>query len=238
MGFITPMVFQVRPGCGRGGASFAKGKFREGGLGRIKPVASRASPTLHASLEDLSLEAVLELLSKSEASGLLVVENEAVVGELLWEKGRLHGVQVVHPGEASGYRALDYLLGLRQGEVYLEPAPAVGPRGDPLDLGFAARRAEVWARASRLPSDWTLTVQPRRDPGPLSPFLRRAWGKPLAVVLLLYKACPGTVASVLSSLAGAGLVDFGPRRSWGVFFSWPRWPRLGRLEGGLRPGGG
>jgi hypothetical protein len=196
-------------------------------------VASRASPTLHASLEDLSLEALLELLSKSEASGLLAIEGEAVVGELLWEKGQLYGARVAYPSKASGYRALDYLLGLRRGEVHLEPAPAfsIGPRGDPLDLGFAARRAEVWARASRLPSDWTLTVQPRRKPGPLSPFLKRAWGKPLATVLLLYKAHPGTVALVLSSLAGAGLVDFSPRRSWGVFFSWPRWPRLGRPWG-------
>jgi hypothetical protein len=191
-------------------------------------VASRASPTLHASLEDLSLEAVLELLSKSGASGLLAIEDGAVLGELLWEKGRLHSAQVIHPSKASGYRALDYLLGLKRGEVYLEPASTIGPRGDPLDLGFAARRAEVWARASRLPSDWTLTVQPRREPGLLSPFLKRAWGKPLATVLLLYKAHPGTVALVLSSLAGAGLVDFSPRRSWGVFLSWPRWPRLGR----------
>jgi hypothetical protein len=184
-------------------------------------VASRASQTLHTSIEDFSLEIILGLLRKSEASGLLVVENEAVVGELLWEKGRLHGAQITYPGEASGYRALDYLLGLRRGEVHLGPAPVTGPRGDPLDLDFAARRAKVWARASRLPSDWTLTVRPRRDPGPLGPFLKRAWGKPLAAVLLLYKACPGTVALVLSSLAGAGLVDFGPRRSWGISFSWP-----------------
>lgn len=116
-------------------------------------MASRARQTLHTSLEDLPLEALLELLSKSKASGLLAIKNEAVVGGLLWKEGRLCGAQVAYPSKASDYRALDYLLGLKRGEVHLKPTPAIGPREDPLDLGFAARRAEVWARASRLPSD-------------------------------------------------------------------------------------
>jgi hypothetical protein len=178
----------------------------------------------HASLEDLALEAVLELLARSKATGVLAVEGEAAEGELLWEGGRLYDARVVYPKRASGRRALDYLLGLRRGEVYLEPVRVSRPpslAGDLLDLAFAAERARVWARASGLPPDWGLTVWPRGDLGALTPFLRRARGKPLAEVLLLYEAPPSAAASVLSSLARAGLVEFHRKGAWKLSLLWP-----------------
>jgi hypothetical protein len=178
----------------------------------------------HASLEDLALEAVLELLTRSEATGVLAVEGEAAEGELLWEGGRLYDARVVYPRKASGRRALDYFLGLRRGEVYLEPVRVSRPptlTGDLLDLAFATERARVWARASGLPSDWGLTVWPRGKMGALNPLLERAQGKPLAEVLLLYGAPPSVVASVLSSLAKAGLVEFRPKGSRKLSFLWP-----------------
>jgi DNA-binding transcriptional ArsR family regulator len=178
----------------------------------------------HASLEDLALEAVLELLARSKATGVLAVEGEVAEGELLWEGGRLYDAQVVYPRKASGRRALDYFLGLRRGEVYLEPVRVSRPptlAGDLLDLAFAAERARVWARASGLPSDWGLTVWPRGKLGALTPLLERAQGKPLAEVLLLYGAPPSAVASVLSSLAKAGLVEFRPKGTRKLFPLWP-----------------
>ena len=184
----------------------------------------RAPRNLHASLEDLALSAILELLARSEATGLLAVVDEAAEGELLWKEGRLHDARVVYPRKASGRRALDYLLGLRRGEVHLEPVRVSRPptlAGDLLDLAFAAERARVWARASGLPSDWGLAVWPRGRLGPLTPFLERARGRLLAEVLLLYEAPPSAAASVLSSLAKAGLVEFRPKRTRRLFPLWP-----------------
>jgi len=179
-----------------------------------------ASRDLHASLEDLALSAVLELLTRSKATGLLAVVGEAAEGEFLLEGGRLYDARVVYPRRASGRRALDYFLGLRRGEVYLEPVRVSRPptlTGDLLDLAFAAERARVWARASALPSDWGLTVWPRGKLGALTPLLERARGKPLAEVLLLYGAPPSAAASVLSSLAKAGLVEFRPKGARKLF---------------------
>ncbi len=178
----------------------------------------------HASLEDLALEAVLELLARSKATGVLAVEGEAAEGELLWEKGRLYDAQVVYPRRASGRRALDYFLGLRRGEVRLEPVRVSRPptlTGDLMDLAFAAERRGVWARASGLPPDWSLTVWPRGKLGALTPLLERARGKPLAEALLLYEAPPSVVASVLSSLAKADLVEFRPKGTRRLFPLWP-----------------
>jgi hypothetical protein len=178
----------------------------------------------HASLKDLALEAVLELLVRSKATGVLAVVGEAAEGELLWEGGRLYDAQVVYPRKASGRRALDYFLGLRRGEVYLEPVRVSRPptlTGDLLDLAFATERARVWARASGLPPDWELTVWPRGKLGALAPLLKRAQGKPLAEALLLYGAPPSAVASVLSSLAKAGLVEFRPRGTRKLSPLWP-----------------
>lgn len=169
-----------------------------------------------ASLKDLSLEAVLELLVRSGATGLLRVEGEAAGGEILLEGGRLYDAALRYPGRASGRRALDYLLGLREGEARLFPErisrpPTLG--GDLLELAFAARRAAVWKRAFRLPRDWSLRVVPQAPLGPLQPLLDRAQGKTLAEALLLYGALPSTVALVLSSLAGVGFLDFRRERS-------------------------
>ncbi len=177
-----------------------------------------------ASLEDLALEGILEIFVRSKATGLLVVEGEGVDGELLWEEGRLYDASVIYPKRATGRRALDYLLGLRRGEVHLESArisrlPTLA--GDLLDLAFAIERAKVWARASRLPLDWGLVVFPRGKAGPLDPLLAKAKGKTLAEVLLLYEGLPSTVASVLSSLAGAGLVAFRPKEGRRLLFRWP-----------------
>ncbi len=177
-----------------------------------------------ASLEDLTLEGILEIFVRSRVTGLLVVEGEAVGGELLWEEGRLYDAAVIYPRRASGRRALDYLLGLRRGEVYLEGVRTSRPptlSGDLLDLAFAASRAGVWRRASRLPPDWGLAVFPRGEAGPLRPFLEKAKGKSLAEALLLYDGLPSNVASVLSSLAGTGLVAFRPQRSRRPLFRWP-----------------
>jgi hypothetical protein len=184
----------------------------------------RTLRVFRTSLEDLALEAVLELLARSKATGVLAVVGEAAEGELLWEGGRLYDAQVVYPRKASGRRALDYFLGLRRGEVYLEPVRVSRPptlTGDLLDLAFAAERARVWARASGLPSDWGLTLRPRGRLGALTPFLERARGKPLAEVLLLYEAPPSAAASVLSSLAKAGLVEFRPKGTRKLFPLWP-----------------
>jgi len=183
-----------------------------------------------ASLEDLALEAVLEFLTRSKATGLLAVVDEAAEGELLWEGGRLYDARVVHPRKASGRRALDYLLGLRRGKVYLEPVRVSHPptlTGNLLDLAFAAERARVWARASGLPPDWGLTVWPRGKLGALTPFLERARGKPLAEVLLSYKALPSAAASVLSSLTKVGLVEFRPKEARRLFPLWPWGVRRG-----------
>jgi hypothetical protein len=180
--------------------------------------------SFHASLEDLSLEAVLEIFVRSGVTGLLVVEGTSVDGELLWERGRLYDASVIYPRRASGRRALDYLLGLKQGEVYLESLRMSRPptlTGNLLDLAFAIQRVRVWARASRLPADWELTVFPRGKAGPLEPFLKRLKGKSLAEALLLYEALPSDVASVLSSLAGADLVAFRPKEARRFFFPWP-----------------
>jgi hypothetical protein len=49
--------------------------------------------SFHAFLEDLSLEAVLEIFVRSQVTGLLVVESDSVDGELLWEWGRLYKKQ-------------------------------------------------------------------------------------------------------------------------------------------------
>ncbi len=184
----------------------------------------QTSQVFHASLEDLALEAVLELLARSKATGILAVESEAAEGELIWEKGRLYDAEVVYPRRAFGRRALDYFLGLRRGEVHLEPVRVSRPptlAGDLLDLAFAAERRGVWARASGLPSDWGLTVWPRGRLGVLTPLLKRARGKPLAEALLLYEAPPSAVASVLSSLAKAGLVEFRPKGARRLFPLWP-----------------
>jgi hypothetical protein len=186
--------------------------------------SERPLRTFHASLEDLSLEAVLEIFVRSGVTGLLVVESGPVDGELLWERGRLYDASVIYPRRASGRRALDYLLGLKRGEVYLEPVRMLRPptlTGDFLDLAFAAERVKVWARASRIPADWELAVFPRGKAGPLEPFLKRLKGKNLAEALLLYEALPSNVASVLSSLAGADLVTFRPKEARGLFFPWP-----------------
>jgi hypothetical protein len=190
----------------------------------------QTSWVFHTSLEDLALEAVLELLARSKATGLLAVVGEAAEGELLWEGGRLYDAQVVYPRKASGRRALDYFLGLRRGEVYLEPVRLSRPptlTGDLLDLAFAAERARVWARASGLPPDWGLTVWPRGKLEALTPLLERARGKPLAEVLLLYGAPPSAVASVLSSLAKVGLVEFRPKEARRLFPLWPWGVRRG-----------
>ncbi len=186
--------------------------------------SERPLRSFHASLEDLSLEAVLEIFVRSGVTGLLVVESGPVDGELLWEGGRLYDASVIYPRKASGRRGLDYLLGLKRGEVYLEPVRMPRPptlSGDLLDLAFAAERARVWARASRLPADWELAVFPREKAGPLEPFLERLKGKSLAEALLLYEGLPSNVASVLSSLAGVGLVTFRPKEARRFFFSWP-----------------
>jgi hypothetical protein len=53
---------------------------------------------IHTSLEALALEAVLELLARSKAAGVLAVESEVTEGELLWEGGRLYDAQVVYRG--------------------------------------------------------------------------------------------------------------------------------------------
>lgn len=137
------------------------------------------------SLSDLSLEAVLELLVRSEASGLLVVEDEAAAGEVLLEGGRLYDARVSRPPTLAG---------------------------DLLDFAFVAERAKVWARAERLPQDWGLAVFPEKRLGPLAELLERARGRPLAEVLLLYGGPPSAVGSALSSLAGAGFVAFRPPR--------------------------
>ena len=154
----------------------------------------------------------------------MVVESPFVDGELLWERGRLYDASVIYPRKASGRRGLDYLLGLKRGEVYLEPVRASRPptlTGNFLELAFAAERVKVWARASRLPADWELAVFPRGKAGPLEPFLERLKGKSLAEALLLYESLPSNVASVLSSLAGAGLVTFRPKEARRFFFPWP-----------------
>lgn len=185
--------------------------------------SERPLRSFHASLEDLSLEAVLEIFVRSEVTGLLVVESGLVDGELLWEGGRLYDASVIYPRRASGRRALDYLLGLKQGEVYLEPVRPLRPptlTGGLLDLAFATQRVRVWAQASRLPADWELAVFPRGKAGPLEPFLKRLEGKSLAEALLLYEALPSNVASVLSSLAGVDLVAFRPKGARRAFFSW------------------
>jgi hypothetical protein len=184
----------------------------------------RTPRIFHTSLEDLALEAVLELLARSKTTGVLAVESEVAEGELLWEGGRLYDAQVVYPKRASGRRPLDYFLGLRRGEVYLEPVRVSRPptlAGDLLDLAFAAERARVWARASEPPSDWELTVWPRGKLETLTPLLERARGKPLAEVLLLCGAPPSAVASVLSSLAKVGLVEFRPRGARKLSLPWP-----------------
>jgi hypothetical protein len=186
--------------------------------------SERPLRSFHASLEDLSLEAVLEIFVRSGVTGLLVVESGPVDGELLWERGRLYDASVIYPRKASGRRGLDYLLGLKRGEVYLEPVRISRPptlTGDFLDLAFATERVRVWARASRLPADWELTVFPRGKTGPLEPFLERLKGKSLAEALLLYEGLPSNVASVLSSLAGADLVAFRPKGGRRFFLSWP-----------------
>lgn len=186
--------------------------------------SERSLRSFHASLEDLSLEAVLEIFVRSGATGLLVVEGGAVDGELLWEGGRLYDASVIYPRKASGRRGLDYLLGLRRGEVYLEPVRLSRPptlTGDFLDLAFATERVRVWARASRLPADWELRVFPRGKAGPLGPFLERLKGKSLAEALLLYEGLPSNVASVLSSLAGADLVAFRPKEARKFFLPLP-----------------
>ncbi len=186
--------------------------------------SERPLRSFHASLEDLSLEAVLEIFVRSGVTGLLVVESGLVDGELLWEGGRLYDASVIYPRKASGRRGLDYLLGLKRGEVYLEPVRMPRPptlSGDLLDLAFATERARVWARASRIPADWELAVFPRGKAGPLEPFLERLKGKSLAEALLLYESLPSNVASVLSSLAGADLVTFRPKGARRFFFSWP-----------------
>ncbi len=190
----------------------------------------RRSQVFRASLEDLALEAVLELLARSKATGILAVEGEAAEGELLWEGGRLHDAQVVYPRRASGRRALDYFLGLRRGEVRLKPVRVSRPptlAGDLMDLAFAAERRGVWAGASGLPPDWSLTLWPRGELGALTPLLERARGKPLAEVLLLYEPPPSAVASVLSSLAKAGLVEFRPKGTRKPFPLWPWGVRRG-----------
>jgi hypothetical protein len=177
-----------------------------------------------ASLEDLTLEGVLEIFVRSKVTGVLAVESEFADGELLWEEGKLYDASVIYPKKASGRRALDYLLGLRRGEVYLEWVRISRPptlAGDLLDLAFATDRARVWGRAFRLPSDWGLTVFPQGKAGPLEPFLKKARGKSLAEVFLLYDGLPSNVASVLSSLAGAGLVAFRPQRDRRTLFRWP-----------------
>jgi hypothetical protein len=177
-----------------------------------------------ASLEDLILEAILEIFVRSRATGLLVVESDVADGELLWEEGRLYDASVTYPKRASGRRALDYLLGLKRGEAYFDPVRISRPptlAGDLLDLAFVANRTKVWARASRLPLDWGLVVFPRGKVEPLDTFLEKAKGKSLAEVLLLYDGLPSNVASVLSSLAGAGLVVFRPQGGRSSFFRWP-----------------
>lgn len=186
--------------------------------------SERPLRNFHASLEDLPLEAVLEIFVHSGVTGLLVVESGPVDGELLWEGGRLYDASVIYPRKASGRRGLDYLLGLKRGEVYLELVRVSRPptlTGDFLDLAFAAERVKVWARASRLPPDWELAVFPRGKAGPLEPFLERLKGKSLAEALLLYGGLPSNVASVLSALAGAGLVTFRPKGARRFFFPWP-----------------
>jgi hypothetical protein len=186
--------------------------------------SERRLRSFHASLEDLSLEAVLEVFVRSQVTGLLVVESASVDGELLWEGGRLYDASVIYPRKASGRLGLDYLLGLKRGEVYLQSVRVLRPpalTGDILDLAFATERVRVWARAFRLPPDWELAVFPQGKAGPLEPFLQRLKGKSLAEALLLYGGLPSNVASVLSSLAGAGLVAFRPKGARRFFFPWP-----------------
>ncbi len=116
----------------------------------------------------------------------MVVEGEVVDGELLWEEGRLYDAAAIHPRRASRRRALDHLLGLRRGEVYLEgvrvPRPPPSPEtswtwpSPPAGLGCGSGPPGS-------PPDWGVAVFPQGRAGPLRPFLQKAKGKILAEAL-------------------------------------------------------
>lgn len=190
-------------------------------------------PYFRADLEEMSLGAYLTPLVNARRSLALRVRAPWASGAVYLYEGNLHHAEVSSPRHLEGYRALDYLLGLRQGRVEAEETPLGRTptlSGDFLTLRFITERSGVWERASALPPDWSLRLRltPKgrgvlRRHGPrLLPLLEKGEGKPLAEALALYPALPSGAAFALAALVRMGFLTLeAPRRP---LFSLP-WPR-------------
>lgn len=179
------------------------------------------SPHFSASLEDLPLGAYLAPFLNAKRSLALRVEAPWAQGLVQLAGGNLHHAEVRLPQRLEGYRALDYLLGLRRGrveaqEAHLGRAPTLS--GDLLTLRFVLDRQDLWRRARTLPPDWRLRLRLtpkgrawlRREGKELLALLKGAEGESLAKALARFPALPSAVALALSALAGEGALAFDP----------------------------
>lgn len=185
-------------------------------------------------LSTFSLADYLHLLVNARRTLVLAVRSPFVEGEVHLAEGNLYHAETLSPRPLVGYRALDLMLGLREGLVEAIEKP-MGRRptlaGDLLTLAFAIDRASLWKKSEALPKDWSLRVYLARNKRGVQlartcpeavRILHPALNKPLTEVLLLYRALPSSVGWSLSVMAKAGLVLFAeePPQEGGLFGFW------------------
>lgn len=179
------------------------------------------SPHFSASLEDLPLGAYLAPFLNAKRSLALRVEAPWAQGLVQLVEGNLHHAEVRLPQRLEGYRALDYLLGLRRGG-WRPRRPTWG--APPPSRGISSPCASSWTAGAfgdgpaPSPPDWHLRLRLtpkgrawlRREGKELLALLKGAEGENLAKALARFPALPSAVALALSALAGEGALAFDP----------------------------
>jgi hypothetical protein len=82
----------------------------------------KAAPkSMAGSIEEIPLPDLLQLLSTSRKSGVLVVRSDAHVGKLFFRKGQIYFANLENPPSVSARKAFVRMLGWTQGGFELEP---------------------------------------------------------------------------------------------------------------------
>src|SRR5438309_6198093 len=92
----------------------------------------RSTPkSMAGSIEEIPLPDLLQLLSTSRKSGVLVVRNETTTGRLFLRKGQIYYANL-DPGSAPPRKAIIRMLSWTQGSFELEP-PDESPQPEEMD---------------------------------------------------------------------------------------------------------
>ncbi len=99
-----------------------------------EPPASIEPPRMSGSLEEIPLPDLMQLLSTSKKSGVLVLRDATSVGRLYLDVGRIRHAEIDTSPGLPGLKAVYRLLGFTRGSFALDP-PEDRTIAEPLDLG-------------------------------------------------------------------------------------------------------